>query len=145
GKAVKHGTVAVTQVSPANQTPLSFESAADEGGVAHLSGLDPRSGGEITCIAAAFSRAVVRFAAPPREARCQLDPLGSIHGVVRDADTAEPIRDATVSLRPNGGSVHTDKTGAFALRSIVPRAYRVRATAPGRKVGDKDATATSPE
>ncbi|KRF15468.1 hypothetical protein ASG90_12310 [Nocardioides sp. Soil797] len=69
---------------------------------------------------------------------------GSLHGSVTDANTGEPISDATVAVESHDGeatSTSTGNDGTYAL-DLAPGDYTVTTTAPGRQSSEQEVTIT---
>ncbi|GHV52292.1 hypothetical protein FACS1894181_15260 [Bacteroidia bacterium] len=50
---------------------------------------------------------------------------GSMHGIVKDADTSFPVEGCLVTIVPTGASVTTGADGMFSFQSLDPGDYRV--------------------
>jgi hypothetical protein len=63
--------------------------------------------------------------------RAQIIESGSLHGVIVDAATKEPVSGAMVRLRDTRLAAVTDSSGAFSIPEIYPDMYTVIATLSG--------------
>ena len=54
--------------------------------------------------------------------------VGGIHGVARDAETAQPLEGCSVTLVPTGTSVVTGADGVFQFNDLVPDTYTLEAS-----------------
>ena len=50
---------------------------------------------------------------------------GAIHGVVKDAETAQPLAGCSVMLMPTGATTVTGSDGSFHFEDIAPDTYSV--------------------
>ncbi|RKX70489.1 hypothetical protein DRP53_04900 [candidate division WOR-3 bacterium] len=78
----------------------------------------------------------VSMAAVPRDTAPE---YGSISGIVRDANTSEPILNAhIVADGPSHGEAYSESLGYYQIRDLLPGIYRVTASAPGYEPAFRD-------
>jgi len=77
-------------------------------------------------------------------------PMGTVSGIVTDADTKQPLQDVTVALSPPAGGggagggqrmTQTDSTGRFQFASIAPQAYTMNTSKTDYQFDNRQITA----
>lgn len=65
---------------------------------------------------------------------------GSINGIVTDANSGEPVFNATITLSPSGKTISTGTDGAYEFVEIEPLQYKIQAMHPNYKTNTKTVT-----
>lgn len=75
----------------------------------------------------------------------ETNPFGTIYGVVVDAESAEPLQGAKITLTPSGKSTVTGNDGSYELMDLEPGQYKVTAQATGFRSSLKNVTVVAGE
>ena len=67
----------------------------------------------------------------------EVETMGTIYGIVNDADTGEPIVDAHVSLTPYGKTINTGGDGGYEFQELEPGQYTIQISKSGYKTNTK--------
>lgn len=70
-------------------------------------------------------------------AKDEVETMGTIYGIVNDADNGEPIQDAHVSLSPYGKTINTGSDGGYEFPEMEPRQYTIQIAKFGYKTNTK--------
>ena len=73
------------------------------------------------------------------------DTFGSIYGVVRDLNTAEPVVNVIVVLSPDGTSLMTEEDGRFEYQALEPQQYTITVQKNGYSTNRKSVTVLAGE
>ena len=144
GRGVAASGVAASQPASGEEPPLLIEATADADGVAVLTGIDPRRPVSVTCVAKGYTRWRETYETPPPAVFCSPQKLASVSGTIVD-DAGEQLTGAVVSLGDTTIRGTTRSGGEFHLAGLAPRAYELRATAPGYAAESVELTLTSGE
>ena len=70
-------------------------------------------------------------------AKDEVETMGTIYGIVNDADNGEPIQDAHVSLSPYGKTINTGSDGSYEFPEMEPGQYTIQIAKSGYKTNTK--------
>lgn len=70
-------------------------------------------------------------------AKDEVETMGTIYGIVNDADNGEPIQDAHVSLSPYGKTINTGSDGSYEFPEMEPGQYTIQIAKFGYKTNTK--------
>lgn len=70
-------------------------------------------------------------------AKDEVETMGTIYGIVNDANSGEPIQDAHVSLSPSGKTINTGSDGSYEFPEVEPGQYVIQITKTGYKTNTK--------
>jgi hypothetical protein len=129
GMAIPGASVGLSQPPMAVPPRRSFETKADDEGIATLDGLEPGVATRVSCAATGYSRFSETFEVLPPLVTCVLGKLSKIAGTVVDAE-GSPVPHAALQLLGAHLSATAEATGAFAIDAVSPGTHTLRASSP---------------
>lgn len=75
----------------------------------------------------------------------EVETMGTIYGIVNDADNGEPLQNAAVSLKPTGKTTNTGSDGSYEFQDMEPGQYTIQIQKMGYKTNTKRITVVAGE